>query len=80
LRAAAPDVLASTSWQPRAGGRALVLVTLAAEGAPPVRSGSAVAAFAFVSLVATALAFPCWFAGLAHLDRGQSGCWACSTR
>ncbi|MFW6774800.1 EamA family transporter [Nocardioides sp. CPCC 205120] len=66
-------VVASTAWQLVAGGGALLVVAAVAEGAPPtvdVREG---AGFAYVALVATALAFWCWFAGLARLDVATVG-------
>ncbi len=72
-RTGAPDVVASTAWQLLAGGVALVPVAALLEGAPPALDGTAAAGFAFVSLVATALAFSCWFAGLRHLDPGAVG-------
>jgi probable blue pigment (indigoidine) exporter len=61
------DVLASTSWQLVAGGLLLVPVAVGVEGAPPALNAHAVLGFAYVSGVATALAFVAWFAGLAHL-------------
>ncbi|RJK95462.1 DMT family transporter [Vallicoccus soli] len=69
----APDVLSGTAWQLLAGGLALVPAAAVVEGAPPALDAPAVAGFAFVSLVATALAFSCWFAGLARLDPGTVG-------
>jgi probable blue pigment (indigoidine) exporter len=67
------DLLASTSWQLIAGGVLLVPVAVAVEGAPPALHGSAVAAFGYVTVVATALAFAAWFAGLRHLGAGTVG-------
>lgn len=66
-------VLAVTAWQLLAGGLGLVLAALAIEGAPPALDPPAVAGFAFLSLVATALAFVCWFTGLARLSAGTVG-------
>jgi probable blue pigment (indigoidine) exporter len=66
-------VLSSTAWQLVAGGVALLVTAVVVEGRPPRLDGIAVAGFAFVSLVATALAFACWFAGLAHLRAGTVG-------
>jgi probable blue pigment (indigoidine) exporter len=66
-------VLASTAWQLLAGGMVLLITAVAVEGHPPRLDSTAVAGFAFVSLVATALAFACWFAGLAHLGAGTVG-------
>lgn len=65
-------VLASTAWQMTLGG--LVLAVVASIGGPPpvidLRAGLG---FAFTSLVATALAFLCWFGGLKHLPAAQVG-------
>jgi probable blue pigment (indigoidine) exporter len=67
------DVLSLASWQLIAGGAMLVPVALIWEGAPPVLDGAALAGFAYVSIVATALAFVAWFSGLRHLDAGTVG-------
>ncbi|MDX2296472.1 MULTISPECIES: DMT family transporter [Streptomyces] len=67
------DVLASTAWQLTAGGLLLLPVAAAVEGPPPALSPSALLAFAYVSLVATALAFTVWFAGLRHLPAATVG-------
>ena len=67
------DVLSLTSWQLIAGGLLLVPAAIVAEGAPPALDGTAVLGFAYVSVVATALAFWAWFEGLRHLDAGTVG-------
>jgi probable blue pigment (indigoidine) exporter len=67
------DVLSLTCWQLVAGGLVLLAVALAVEGAPPVLDGPAVYGFGYVAVVATALAFVAWFAGLRHLDAGTVG-------
>ncbi|WP_078867935.1 DMT family transporter [Streptomyces sp. NRRL F-5727] len=67
------DVLASTAWQLTAGGLLLLPVAAAVEGAPPALSPSALLAFGYVSLVATAMAFTVWFAGLRHLPAATVG-------
>jgi probable blue pigment (indigoidine) exporter len=67
------NLLASTSWQLIAGAVMLVPVAVVAEGGPPALSGSAVVAFGYVTVVATALAFAAWFAGLRHLGAGTVG-------
>jgi probable blue pigment (indigoidine) exporter len=67
------DVLTLTAWQLLAGSLWLAPAALALEGAPPALDGTAVLGFAYVSLVATALAFSAWFAGLRHLDAGTVG-------
>lgn len=66
-------VLASTAWQLVAGGVVVLPVAVLVEGAPPVLDGPAVAGFAYVGVVATALAFTAWFAGLRHLAAGTVG-------
>lgn len=67
------DVLASTAWQLTAGGLFLLPAAIAVEGSPPALSAPAVLAFAYVALVATALAFTVWFAGLRHLPAATVG-------
>jgi probable blue pigment (indigoidine) exporter len=71
--AAGTEVLASTAWQLTAGALFLIPVAAAVEGPPPALSASALLAFGYVSLVATALAFVAWFAGLRHLPAGTVG-------
>ncbi|WP_212817831.1 EamA family transporter [Polymorphospora rubra] len=67
------DVLASTSWQLVAGGAVLLPVAVAVEGAPPDLDAAAVLAFGYVTVVATALAFVAWFAGLRRLSAATVG-------
>ncbi|MFG2292349.1 DMT family transporter [Streptomyces sp. NPDC048603] len=67
------DVLASTAWQLTAGGLFVLPVAAAVEGSPPQVSPSVLLAFCYVSLVASALAFAAWFAGLRHLPAGTVG-------
>ncbi|MGJ7417032.1 DMT family transporter [Streptomyces cinereoruber] len=67
------DVLASTAWQLTFGGLLLLPAAAVAEGPPPALSASALWAFAYVTLVATALAFTAWFTGLRHLPAGTVG-------
>ncbi|MEV7676816.1 EamA family transporter [Streptomyces sp. NPDC088752] len=67
------DVLASTAWQLTFGGLLLLPAAAVAEGSPPALSASALWAFAYVTLVATALAFTAWFTGLRHLPTGTVG-------
>ncbi len=66
-------VLAITSWQLVAGGLGLVPVALVVEGGPPSLDPRTTAAFAFVALIATALAYSAWFAGLRHLPASTVG-------
>ncbi|MFC9691448.1 DMT family transporter [Kribbella sp. NPDC056951] len=65
--------LATTSWQLIAGGLVLIPFALLFEGRPPTLDLPAIAGFAYVGLVATALAFTAWFTGLRHLDAATVG-------
>ncbi|WP_238402377.1 DMT family transporter [Cellulomonas sp. H30R-01] len=67
------DVVSSTAWQLVAGGLVLVPFAIAVEGAPPALDGRAVLGFAYVSLVATAVAYLAWFSGLRRLPAGTVG-------
>lgn len=64
----APAPLTMAAWQLSLSGLLLAPAAAVVEGAPPPLDGAAVLALAFVSLVATSLAFAAWFAGLARLD------------
>ena len=66
-------LLALTSWQLVAGGVLLVPFAIAIEGSIPAPDAPAVAAYAYTTLVATALAYVAWFAGLRHLAAGTVG-------
>jgi probable blue pigment (indigoidine) exporter len=65
--------LATTSWQLIAGGVVLIPIAVVFEGAPPILDLPAVAGFAYVGLVATAIAFTAWFTGLRHLSAATVG-------
>ncbi|WP_433824390.1 DMT family transporter [Actinoplanes sp. CA-015351] len=67
------DVFSLTSWQLIAGGLMLTVAAVAVEGTPPRVSGPELAAFSYVTVVATALAFVAWFTGLRHLTAGTVG-------
>jgi probable blue pigment (indigoidine) exporter len=67
------DVLASTSWQLTWGGLLLLPAAVLVEGAPPVLGVNAILSFTYVTVVATAIAFAAWFAGLKHLPAGTVG-------
>jgi probable blue pigment (indigoidine) exporter len=67
------DVLSLTAWQLVAGAVVLLPVAVVVEGVPPTLDAPAVYGFGYVALVATALAFAAWFAGLRHLDAGTVG-------
>ena len=61
------DVLSLTSWQLIAGGLVILPFAVAIEGAFPPLELPALLSFGYVTLVATALAFAAWFAGLKRL-------------
>ena len=67
------DLLASTAWQLVAGGLLLVVPAALVEGAPPALDAPALLGFAYVTVVATALAFVAWFGGLRHLPASTVG-------
>ncbi|WP_066039371.1 DMT family transporter [Herbiconiux solani] len=66
-------VLAVTSWQLVAGGLVVLPVAAALEGPPPALDPTALLGFAYVTVIATALAFLAWFTGLRHLPAGSVG-------
>jgi Predicted permease, DMT superfamily len=66
-------VLATTAWQAVAGGLLLVVIAAVCEGPPPQIDGPALAGFAYISLISTALASVCWFYGLTKLTAGSVG-------
>ena len=66
-------VLSATSWQLLAGGLTVLPFAVLLEGAPPPMTASTLAGFAYVSVVATAVAYAAWFAGLKHLPAGSVG-------
>lgn len=67
------EVLPLTAWQLVAGALVLLPVAVAVEGAPPALDGTALLGFAYVSLVATAVANVAWFAALRHLGPSTVG-------
>lgn len=67
------SVIAVTSWQLVGGGVLLLPFALLIEGTPPPLDTPAIAAFIYVSVVATAVAFVAWFTGLRHLPAGTVG-------
>ncbi|MFC8567977.1 DMT family transporter [Streptomyces sp. NPDC057245] len=68
-----PGVLSVTAWQLTCGGLVLLVPAALSEGPPPPVGGAAVGAYAYTSLVATALAFLAWFTGLRRLSAGTVG-------
>lgn len=67
------SVVALTSWQLLAGGVLLVPAALLVEGVLPLPDPPAIAAYAYTTLVATALANLAWFWGLRHLPASTVG-------
>jgi probable blue pigment (indigoidine) exporter len=67
------DVLSSTAWQLVAGALVLLPAALLVEGAPPALDARALAGFAYVSLVATAVAYVAWFTALRRLGPATVG-------
>ncbi|WP_127476158.1 EamA family transporter [Microbacterium sulfonylureivorans] len=65
--------LAMTAWQLVGGALVLLPAALLVEGAPPALTLESGLGFAYVTLVATALAYAAWFAGLRHLAPGVVG-------
>lgn len=70
---ASADVVSTTAWQLVAGGAVLVPVAAIVHGRPPALDGPAAAGFAYVIVVATALAFVAWFGGLRRLPAATVG-------
>ncbi|MFE9431421.1 DMT family transporter [Streptomyces sp. NPDC006640] len=68
-----PSVLSVTAWQLTFGGLLLVAFAAATEGAPPSTGPAALAAYAYTSVIATALAFVAWFTGLRRLPAATVG-------
>jgi len=60
-------VLTTTAWQLMIGGLELLVIAIFVEGTPPAVSGSAIAAFAYISLIATAFSYVCLFTGFQYL-------------
>jgi len=68
------DLVASTSWQLLVGGLLLLPAAIAIEGAPPAVTGlPELLAYVYVAIVATAVAYVAWFAGLRHLRSATVG-------
>lgn len=65
--------LTMTAWQLIAGSLVVAPVALVVEGAPPALDGPALLGFAYIILVATALAYAAWFTGLARLPGAVVG-------
>lgn len=65
--------LTMTAWQLIAGSLVVAPFALLIEGAPPALDGDAVLGFAYVIVIATALAYAAWFAGLSRLPAAVVG-------
>ena len=67
------DLLTLTAWQLVAGGLFLLPVALIVEGPPPALTPAAVGSYLWLGLVATLLAYLCWFRGLRLLPAAAVG-------
>lgn len=67
------SILAITSWQLTAGGLVLIPAAIIVEGSFPQLSPATMTTFAYVALVATAVAYATWFTALRHLRAGTIG-------
>ncbi|WP_432560633.1 EamA family transporter [Granulicoccus sp. GXG6511] len=65
--------LTFAAWQLTLGGLMIVPFALALEGPPPAMDAPAVLGFAYLVLIATALAYAAWFTGLRRLPAGTVG-------
>ncbi|MFC0503357.1 EamA family transporter [Micromonospora costi] len=65
------STLTVTGWQLAAGGLMVVPLALAVEGRPPAPDVPALAGYAWLTLVGTALAYALWFRGAARLPVTQ---------
>jgi drug/metabolite transporter (DMT)-like permease len=62
-----------SSWQLVGGSLLLIPVALLVEGAPPVLTPSSALGFAYLTVIATAVAYVAWFTGLRRLPAGVVG-------
>lgn len=62
-----PHRLAATGWQLLLSAVIILPLTLIVEGPPPAPTVINLAAFAYLSLIATGIAFVIWFAGISKL-------------
>ncbi|GAA5207506.1 EamA family transporter [Microbacterium kyungheense] len=65
--------LPMTAWQLIGGSIVLLPVAVLVEGAPPALTAPSALGFAYLTLVATALAYVAWFSGLRRLSPGVVG-------
>lgn len=71
--ASAATVLATTAWQLLAGGLMVLPAAILLEGPPPPFTPTAALGFAYLTLVATAVATLAWFLGLSKLPAAEVG-------
>jgi len=64
------SVLTFTGWQLTGGGLIILPVALAVEGLPPALDLSAIAGYAWLTLIGTAVAYSLWFQGIGRLPVG----------
>ncbi|USQ80370.1 DMT family transporter [Ornithinimicrobium faecis] len=62
--------VAYAGWQLSAGGLVILPVAFLLEGPPPELDGSAIAGYAWLSLVGALLAYTLWFRGVGYLPAG----------
>lgn len=62
-----PNRLAATGWQLSMAGVLLSVVAFGAEGAPPHLTGTNLVGFAYLTVIATAIAYVLWFDGIRKL-------------
>lgn len=65
--------LTMTGWQLVAGSLVVLPAAILVEGAPPALDGPALIGFAYVIVVATAIAYVAWFTGLRRLPGAAVG-------
>lgn len=62
-----------SAWQLVGGSLLLIPVALLVEGAPPVLTPTSALGFAYLTVIATAVAYVAWFTGLRRLPAGVVG-------
>jgi probable blue pigment (indigoidine) exporter len=65
-------LLPMTSWTLLAGGLVLLPVAWVVEGPPPQIDLAAAGAYAYLSVIGTAVAYVCWFTGLTRMSAGST--------
>jgi len=67
------SAITMSSWQLVGGSVLLIPIALLVEGVPPALTPSSALGFAYLTLIATALAYVAWFTGLRRLPAGVVG-------